>query len=220
MFLSFMYACHGCCCLYFLHLLLWFFPTLFCSVMNLLNHECFGLMVNFMLLLGTIALSALSNSMLNWLLASSMVVSLLNSGSVKFWARVGPVIFVLSLIFLVLIGYFCFFMLLLTETIQWSKMNPCNVVLIMSKLLFSCLKIRPRVFLLTGVGLEMCCPRPSALIVSLKMIASALVRFYMDIKISQYDTILVLRYLFTSSSVMSSISIAFAVFCSQFGGGW
>ena len=33
--------------------------------MNLLNHECFGLLVNFVLLMGAITSSALSNSMLN-----------------------------------------------------------------------------------------------------------------------------------------------------------
>ena len=105
-----------------------------------------------------------------------MVVSSLNSGCVKFWARVGPVMFFLSLIFLVLMGYFCLFILMLTDTIQWSEMNPCNVVLMMSKLLLSCGKFRSEVFPLTCVGPDMWCSRPIAFIVSMKMTASALVR--------------------------------------------
>ena len=108
------------------------------SLINLLSHGCFGLLVHFMLLMGAVALSALSNSVLNWLVASSVVVFSLNSGGVKFGARVGPVNFVLSLISLVSMGYFCFFMLTSTETIQWSEMYPCNVVLVMLKLLLMC----------------------------------------------------------------------------------
>ena len=147
-----MYACHWCCCFYFLQLLWWFYTTLLCFLMHLLNHEWFiGLLVNFLLLMAAIALSVLSNSMLNWLVTSSIVVSLLNSGCVKFWARVGPVIFVLSLIILVSMGYFSFFMLMSTETIQWSEMNPCNVALMMSKLLLSCVKIGSKMFPLTCV---------------------------------------------------------------------
>ena len=140
-----MYVCHWCCCLYYLHLLFWFFTTLFCSLINLLNHGCFGLLVNFMLLMGVVASSALNNSVLNWLVASSVVVSSLNSGGVKFWWRVGPLNFVLSLISLVSVGYFCFFMLMSTETIQWSEVYPCIVVFVMLKLLLNCVKIRSKV---------------------------------------------------------------------------
>ena len=38
-----------------------FYHTL-CSLINLLNHGCFSLLVNFMLLMGVVVSSALSNS--------------------------------------------------------------------------------------------------------------------------------------------------------------
>ena len=96
-------------------------------------------------------------------------------------------------------------MLIWTETIQWSEMNPCSVVLIMSKQLLSCVKIKSRVFPLTCVGPEMCCSRPSAFMVSLKMTASTSVRS--SIWILQSPSMMLFWYwgsLLTSNSVMSS----------------
>ena len=112
-------------------------------------------------------------------------------------------------------------MLMSTETIQSSEMYPCNVVLVMLKPLLSYVKIRSKVFPLTCVGPEMCCSRPSALIVSLKMIASALVRSSMWIlKSSSMILFWYLGSLLTSSSVMSSMNIPFVLLCFPFGGGW
>ena len=167
-----------------------------------------------MLLIGAVASSALCNSVFNWLAASSMVVFSLKSGDVKFWPRVGSINFVLSLISLVSMGYFCFLMLMLTETIQWSNMYPCDVVLVMLKLLLSCVKIRSKVFPLTCVGPEMCCSRLSTLIVSLKTTASVLVWSSMWM-LKSPSKILSWYWvsLLVSSSMMSSMNMPFVVLC-------
>ena len=99
----------------------------------------------------------------------------------KFWgsevlSKGGSSYFCFVSYFLSFNGNLCFFKLVSTDTIQWSKMNLFNVVLMMSKLLLNCVKIRSEMFPLTCFGPEMCCSGPSALIVSLKMITFALVR--------------------------------------------
>ena len=174
-----------------------------------------------MLLIGAVSSIALHSSMLSWLAASSMVALSLISGGVKFWARVGPANFVLSLISLVSIRYFCFLMLMLTETIKWSKMYPCDVALVILKLLLSCIKIRSKVFPLTCVGPNMCCSRPSAVMVSLKTTASVLV--WSSMWTLKFPSSMLLWYwgsLLVSSSVMSSMNIPFVVLCFPFGSGW
>ena len=67
----------------------------------------------------------------------------------------------------------------------------------------------------------MCCSRPSVLIVSLKITASALFTFSMW-KLKSPSVILLWYWgsLLTNSSVMSLMNIPFVVLCSPFGGGW
>ena len=97
-------------------------------------------------------------------------------GGVTFCARLGLVIFVLSLISLVSMGYFCLFILMSTETIQWFETYPCSVVLMTLKPLLSCVKIRSRVFPLTCVGRRVVAVQDHVLfMVLLKMTAYAFV---------------------------------------------
>ena len=103
-------------------------------------------------------------------------------------------------------------MLISTETIQWSKIYLCNVVLVMLKLFLSCVNIRSNVFPLTCVGSEVCFLRLSALIVSLKTTASAL--DWSSMWILKSPSKMLFWYwgsLLVSSSVMSLMNIPFVL---------
>ena len=111
-------------------------------------------------------------------------------------------------------------MLMSTETIQWPKMYPYDVVLVTLKLLLSCINIRSKVFPLTCVEPIKCSSRLSAVMVSLKTTASVLVLSSMwALKSSSSMLFWYWGSLLVSSSVMSSMNISFVVLCFPFGSG-
>ena len=136
-------------------------------------------------------------------------------------SKASRVILVLSLIVFFILGYMSLGRWRSIETMQWSDMYPCLMVLVTLSSLSGCVKIRSSVFANLCVGPHTCCSNPKAITVSLKIVFSALV--LSSVLIFRSPSIIRLSRLVIFSvmrSVIFSMKVAFVVWLSMLGGGW
>ena len=148
----------------------------FCwSVMCLLNHGCLGLFEYLIVFSGAVLSNAFSSSVLSWLHASSRESLLSIVGGMKLVSKASAIILDLSLIVFYIWGNLSLCRWRSIETIQWSNIYPCVVVLATLTSPCSWVRMRSSVFSNLCICHCTCCSNPKATIVSLNMLFFALV---------------------------------------------